>query len=185
MKLHYARIGVPLPEFKDHVKEDFVFSCHRQTKEFGSEIMMQLAHKYKFKYICAGPTDSSFPNIMDYVDNVRVLYFGLINEETKTDYFKRAKASTYIHSWETPFNLSACQSLAYGTPCIATYTGFWASLIKNGINGFLTRNEQEFVQALQNCRDISQRACYDSVTKYSDIHMINDYIKVFENILKE
>jgi glycosyltransferase involved in cell wall biosynthesis len=184
MKLHYARIGVPIPEFKEYPKENFIFSCHRQTKEFGSETMMKLAHKYNFKYICAGPRDSSFPNIMDYVDNITVLYFGLINENTKIDYFKRAMASTYLHSWQTPFNLSACQSLAYGTPCIAATCGFWPSLIKHGINGFLVNNEEKFVQAIQNCRDISQRQCYDSITKYTELLMIQDYIQVFKNILK-
>lgn len=185
--VYKARIGVPLPVFQEYKKDDYIFSCHRQNQEFGAEKLMQLAHKYKFRYIAAGPRQSDFPNIMDYADGNYVKYLGLISEEEKNEWFKHAKCSTYLHRWNTPFNLSAITSLSYGTPCIASPVGFWPSLIKNGENGFLINpdSDKEFLIALENCGCISQEKCYNTVREYDGQKMIEDYVRVFEAVLKE
>lgn len=182
-QVFFARIGVPIPQFKEYKKEAFVFSCHRQSKYFGSEFMMKLALKYKFKYVTAGPKDANFPNIMDYVDNNYVTYLGEISNQTKQQYFQRAFCSTYLHSWPTPFNLSACESLAYGTPILATRAGFWPSFVKQRVNGFVVDSEDQFCIALSSIPLISQRSCYDSVKSYSSDLMIQDYISIFNKHL--
>lgn len=184
-KIYYARIGVPITEFKEIKKEDFIFSCHRQSREFGAETMMRLAHKYKLRYITAGPRDSNFQNIMDYVDNKYVMYLGEISDKVKREFYKRAYCSTYLHSWNTPFNLSACESLAVGTPVIATNIGFWPSLIQNHKNGFLIKTQEDFQIAISNVALLSQRGCYDSVLPYSTQNMIQDYVKVLTQIIEE
>lgn len=184
-KIYKARIGVPIPEFQEYKKEDFIFSCHRQTQTFGAEEMMHIAHKHQLKYITSGPKDSSFPDIMEFVDNQHVKYLGVIDESTKIEHFKRAYCSVYLHSWQTPMNLSACQALSYGTPIIANNIGFWSSLVKNGENGFLVSSEDEFLEALKNVTRISQKSCYNSVLEYSSDVMVQEYVKVFEQILNE
>lgn len=183
-KIYYARIGVPIPPFQEYKKEDFVFSCHRQNIQFGSEIVMGFSHQYKFKYICAGPRESDFPNIMDYVDNQWVTYLGVIPEEVKIDHFKRARCSTYLHNWPVPFNLSLIQSLSYGTPVIATRAGFLPSIVKEGVNGFFLNKFEELPTLIEKCLDISQKSCYNSILEYSSDKMVEDYIRVFEHILK-
>lgn len=183
-KVYKARIGVPLPEFQEYKKDNYLFSCHRQAAEFGSEWMMKLAHKWKLKYIAAGPMDQSFKNLMDYVDNKYVTYLGPIKEEAKIEYLKHARASTHLHRWNTPFNLGAISSLAYGTPCITTDVGFWPSLITNGVNGQLIDDDEGFLASFEICSLISQKSCYNSVLEYSSEKMISDYMKVFEDVLK-
>lgn len=183
-KFFKARIGVPIPPFREYVKEDFVFSCHRQVNYFGSELMCKLAHELNFRYITAGPLDSMC-NITRYADNKNVTYLGVIDSKTKQDYLSRAKCTTYLHSWNTPFNLSACESLAVGTPIITTGAGFFPSFVKNGINGFMVNSISEFKQKLNEVSNLSQKNCYDSVLPYSSDLMVQDYIKIFEQVLNE
>lgn len=184
-KIYRARIGVSVPEYKEYEKGNYIFSCHRQALFFGSEIMMQLAHKYKFRYITAGPIEQSFKNIIDYIDNKYVTYLGVIDNDTKVDFYSHAYCSTSLHSWPTPFNLSACQSLAFGTPVIATNVGFWPSFIENGKNGFIVNTENDFMNALAKCSSIKPRDCYESVKRFSEENMIVDYMNVFNKILEE
>lgn len=181
-KIFRARIGVPIPEFEVYKKEPFIFSCHRQSKEFGSELMMQLAHKHKFQYITAGPQDN-FHNIKDYIDGKYVIYLGVIDSHTKIEYFKHALCSTYLHSWPTPYNLSACESLSYNTPCISSPVGFWPSFIKNGVNGFIVNSEADFLVAIENCPKLSQKQIYETVLDMSVKKMIDDYIDIFKTCL--
>jgi glycosyltransferase involved in cell wall biosynthesis len=184
-KIYKARIGVPIPKFQEYKKEAFIFSCHRQSKSFGSELMMKFAHEYKVKYVTAGPKDSNFPNIQDYVDNKYVSYLGVIDAKTKTDLMKRAVCTTYLHNWPTPMNLSALESLSYGTPIISTSVGFWPSLVKNHENGFMVDSMQQFCLALSNIPLLSQEKCYTSIIEYSSDKMISDYISVFKRIINE
>lgn len=185
-KVYKARIGVPLPKFQKYETKGYIFSAHRQNLEFGAKIMCRLAHKYRLNYITAGPLDKSF-DIMQYVDNKYVTYLGVINAEEKAEMYKHAYCSTHIHSWKTPMSLGAVESLSYGCPCIATNIGFWPSLITNWENGFIlnSNNDEDFLDLLENCSCISQEKCYNSVRQYDSSLMISDYIKVFEEVLKE
>lgn len=186
-KIYKARIGVPLPEFKEYQKEDYIFSCHRQSIYFGARWIMKMAHRHKLKYITAGPPDKDFPEMMSYVDNKYVTYLGIIPQEQKTELYSKAYCSTSLHFWNTPMNLSALESLSLGTPIISHPIGFWPSLIKNGKNGFFIDQEDEigFMSAFNGCSLIKQKDCYDSMTHLSSDLMVQDYLQAFEQIVNE
>jgi glycosyltransferase involved in cell wall biosynthesis len=184
-KVYYARIGVPIPEFQEYKKENYIFSCHRQSRYFGSELMMQLAHSMGFKYIVGGPKDNNFPNIMDYVDGKHVEYLGVMKEEEKIEYYKHAMCSTHLHDWNVPFNLGLIQSLTYGTPVITTTAGFLPSVVKNGVNGYMLQTQDDFATALERVTRLSQKACYESALEYSTELMVQEYLEVFKEVLKE
>lgn len=184
-KVYYARIGVPIPEFQEYPKQNFIFSCHRQSLNFGSKTMFEWAKKYQIRYFAGGPRDADFPDIDAYVDENYTNYLGLLSSGQKEHLFKGARCSTYIHNWNTPMNLSAIESLSYGTPIISTGVGFWPSLVKEGVNGFIIKDEEELLRAYENCKNLSQRDCYDSALEYSSDKMIRDYMKVFEKVLNK
>lgn len=184
-RIYKARIGVPFIEFQEYKKDDYIFSCHRQNVSFGAKTMMEIAHDYKLKYVTAGPKDQNFPDIMDFVDNKYVTYLGVISEEEKIERYKHAYCSTHIHSWNTPMNLGAVQSLSYGTPIIARNLGFWPSLVQEGLNGYFVKDNEGLIKALEDCKGLKQKDCYDSAKHLSTDNMVNDYLNVFEHIMKE
>ncbi|MEK6883652.1 MAG: glycosyltransferase [Nanoarchaeota archaeon] len=177
----YAIIGKPIPDFKEYKKEDFIFQCTRHTSTFGSIQVASFCQKYNIEAYFAGPIDKGYP-LLDYIDNIKTHYLGIIPEETKNEYYKRARISTFIHSWHTPFNLSAIESLSYGTPIMATDVGFWNSLITPK-NGFLVRDEKSFVDAYNNSLELKQKDCWNTSAKYSVSNMISQFYKNFQIIL--
>jgi len=178
-QVHRIVIGKPIPEFEHYKKEDFIFQCSRHTSTFGSEIVAQLCKKHGLKVYFAGPIDAHYP-LLKHVDDKNVFYLGIISEEEKISYLKRARITTYLHIWPTPFNLSAIESLAYGTPILGTRYGFWPSLI-NGKNGQILVSEATFYEAYRH--DFSQRDCYESAVPFSEENMVASFKKAFKTIL--
>lgn len=173
--IHDVIIGsfFTMPEFKED-KEDYIFQCTRHTNCFGSVDVAKICMKNNIRCYFAGPIDKGYP-LMDYIDNKNTFYFGVISESKKSLYTSRARLYTFIHSWPTPFNLSAIEALKYGTPIVATPVGFWPDLIQEGKNGFIIRNEEEFLEAWKKSANINQDDCIETAKKYSVANMITTF----------
>lgn len=180
-KLYKIVIGKKIPNFQENEKSDFLFQCTRHNSNFGSIQVAKLCKEYGIPVIFAGPIDRDYP-LLDYVDNENIQYLGIIDDNTKFNLLKKAKACPFIHNWPTPFNLSAIESLAYGTPIIATNVGFWSNLI-NGKNGSIVNTEEDFISALK--ISYNQKDCWDSVQPYSEEKMLESFFSVFKNIYEE
>lgn len=178
-----ARIGVPLPPFEQRTKLGYAFSCHRQVPYFGSELACVVAKAQKLDYYFAGPLENN-NNLLSYCDN-KIKYLGIISEAEKHRLQAGASMSFFFHSWPTPMNLSALTALAYGTPLICSPVGFWPSLVKNGVNGYLVHNMAQAVDAIEAIKagKITQENCYNSVKHLSADLMVDDYIKIFRQVL--
>lgn len=181
-KMHDIIIGTKNQGYSFYEKENFIFQCSRHEAIFGTIQVAQLSQKYKIPAIFAGPIQKGYP-LMDYIDGNLIKYVGEISETEKAILYKKALASTYLHFWQTPFNLSAVESLSYNTPLIATNTGFWPSFIKENINGFIVKTEEDFVNAIKKSKEIDQKACYETSLKYTTDTMIESFYNVFKLIL--
>jgi len=180
-KVYKIVIGKEIPEFQEYNKENFIFQCTRHCEQFNSINVAILAKHFGVPVYFAGPIGRDYP-LLHYVDNQMVHYLGIISEETKIDYLKRAKMSTFIHTWPTPFSLSAIEALSYGTPILATNVGFWPSLV-NGLNGDHIVNFAELPRFFN--KDYKQWDCFESALPYSSKIMLNNFTNVFEEILNE
>lgn len=170
-------IGVPAPkEFSYYQKEDFIFQCTRHVPEFGSIYVAQLCQKYNIKCLFAGPIGDNYP-LLNYIDNVNTFYLGTISNEEKIEYTKRARLYTFLHSWPTPFNLSAIDALAYGTPIASTSIGFWPDLIEENKNGFIINDEHTFITAWEKSLNIDQQNCFNTSQKFTVDKMIDSFYK--------
>ena len=175
--IHDVVIGVPMSSaFEHQPKEDFIFQCTRHVPEFGSIEVAKLCNFYKIKCIFAGPINDNYP-LLQHVDNINTFYIGPISNEEKIEYTKKARLYTFLHSWPTPFNLSAIDALAYGTPIVSTSVGFWPDLIEENKNGFIINNEQDFINAWENSSKIDQKKCFDIAQKFTINKMVDSFYK--------
>ena len=67
---------------------------------------------------------------------------------------------------------------------MASAIGEWPNFIVEGSNGFIIRSEQDFIKAWENRDNIKQLNCYNSVIKYSEDKMIEEFYEVFDQIVK-
>jgi len=182
-KIYDVTIGVHVPVFQEYQKEKLIFQCTRHEGIFGSIEVAQLCRKYSIPLVLAGPIQNGYP-LMQYVDSNLIKYIGIISNSEKAFYYKKAMLTTYLHFWQTPFNLSAIESLSYGTPIMSTRNGFWPKLIKNSINGYIIETEMDFVESINNCLNIKQKDCYNSSLNYSSEKMVESFYSAFNNIIK-
>lgn len=184
--IYDVRIGVEFPDiFVENVKEDFIFQCTRHVREFCSIEVANFCNQNNIQCVFAGPIVSDYP-LLNFIDNKNTHYIGEISEEDKISYTKRARLSTFLHNWNTPFNLSAVLCLGYGTPIVSTPIGFWPDLISNGKNGFIVNSNEELLNAWEQSKNISQFECFNSVAnKYDTRSMLNSFessiISVYNN----
>jgi mannose-6-phosphate isomerase-like protein (cupin superfamily) len=78
------------------------------------------------------------------------------------------------------------EAMASGTPVIAKNRGSMPELIREGETGFLVSSVEEAVEAVKKIDSISRKACRESVEKHFSVdRMVEDYIKVYEEILEK
>ena len=173
-------IGKKIPKYDFYNKEPYVFQCTRHLDIFGSiEIAATCKHLGIQAYF-AGPIENGYP-LLNYIDNKTTHYLGVISEEEKIKYLKKAQLCTFYHKWPTPFNLSAIESLSYGTPIAVTKVGFWESLVSPS-NGFYITDAQSFKQQFDS-NHFSQLYCWKSALPYSEENMLASFRKAFEEVL--
>ncbi len=104
----------------------------------------------------------------------------------RVDLFKDAKATLFPITWEEPFGLVMTESMATGTPIIATRRGSVPEVIKNGKTGFIVNNTKDMVKAVSKISKISRRACRKHVEDNFDIEqMLDGYEKVYKKLIKK
>lgn len=183
-KSYPIRIGTFVPSvFVPSKIEDHIFQCSRHDGHQNTIEVAQLCLANNIKGYFAGPILDNYP-LMNFIDNKITFYLGLIDEEEKIKYSKSAVLTTYLHRWETAFNLSVISSLAYGTPIFANHVGCFKYLLQDGINGFIN-NGRSFTEIYELARNIDRKQVWETALGYSHTAMVNSFYQAFEQIMKD
>lgn len=182
--IHPIIIGPNVESFQEYKKEDLIFQCTRHEKCFQSMEIALMGQRHGIKTVFAGPMQEGYP-LTKHIDNKTTFYLGQISQEEKIKWNKIAKFNTQMQSWPTCATLSAKESLAYGTPIMAMNIGGWPDFIKQGVNGFIVSNEQEYLAAWEKRDTIKQIDCYNTALEYSEEKMIATLQSAFKKITSE
>ena len=177
-------IGPKASEFQEYLKEDLIFNCGRITPSYRSIEVAQLAIRHEIPMIFCGPKDRDYP-FERYIDNEFVQYLGVVSQETKDKYNKLAKLSCQMMNYPISVTLSMKEAAAKGVACMASPVGQYNSWIKDGINGFLIRSEQDFLNAWEKRDSIRQFDCYQSMLPLSEDYMIDSFMNAFYKIIHD
>jgi hypothetical protein len=170
-------------EFAPSPREDLIFNCGRNDIYFNSIKTAQFCLENGIKGVFAGPILDNYP-LLDYIDNKTTFYLGLISEEEKLNWLRKATASTYLHTWDTAFNLSAVESLSVGTPIITAKRGCFEYLTQEGINGYYW-NGSNLKEVYDKSKFLDQVKVWESAKRFSHKAMVDSFYKAFEQILAE
>jgi glycosyltransferase involved in cell wall biosynthesis len=118
------------------------------------------------------------------LDGDRVRFIGSVGPDERGAVLGGARALLHIISFEEPFGFSVIESMACGTPVIATRRGSMPELVRDGVNGFLVDAPDQVVAAIDAAGRLDREVVRSSVERRFDVsRMVEDYIAVYRRIV--
>ena len=119
-----------------------------------------------------------------HIDGERVRFLGPVGPAERDRLLGGAAALLHLIAFEEPFGLSVVESLATGTPVIATPLGSLPELVRHGTTGFLVNGVDDAVAAVGAILTLDRSACrHDAETRFSDDRMVDDYEALFRRVV--
>jgi glycosyltransferase involved in cell wall biosynthesis len=113
-----------------------------------------------------------------------IQYLGEVNHGTKVELLQNARATLFPIEWEEPFGLVMIESMACGTPVIATRHGAVPEVIEDGRSGVIVDHFREIPEALERADAIEPLECRRYVEeRFAPDRMVTDYEKAYEALL--
>jgi glycosyltransferase involved in cell wall biosynthesis len=113
-------------------------------------------------------------------------YLGEVSHADKVDLLQNARATLFPIDWEEPFGLVMIESMACGTPVIATRRGAVPEVIEHGRSGVIVDDYREMVDALDAADRLDPLECRAYVEeRFSSERMVQDYVGAYETVLAE
>jgi glycosyltransferase involved in cell wall biosynthesis len=111
-------------------------------------------------------------------------YLGEVSHDEKVDLLQNARATLFPIEWEEPFGLVMIESMACGTPVIATRWGAVPEVIEHGLSGIIVDDRQEMAAALEEADRLDPMKCRRYVEeRFSRERMVSDYLAAYETVL--
>ncbi len=171
-------------------KKDFFLFLSNITEVKGPDVAVRVAKKAGIKLIMAGKLDDQkvgFFNhkVKPYIDGKKIRYLGMVDNKTKFELYRDAKALIMPLQWEEPFGLVMVEAMASGTPVIAFKRGSAPEIVRDGETGFIVETPEQMIKAIKKVDDISPYTCREWVRDQFGVErMINGYEQIYESILE-
>ncbi len=116
----------------------------------------------------------------------QIEWIGPVDDERKGGFLGKAQALLFPIRWKEPCALVVSESLACGTPVIATRCASTPEVLDDGVTGFLCDGEDEMVAAVARISSIDRRACrLAAENRFSYPVMAGNYLRAVERLLSE
>jgi glycosyltransferase involved in cell wall biosynthesis len=187
-----VHLATPLAQDADRrppvTKGDHVVVLGRINPGKGQDVAARLAHAAGFDLVLAGPVgpyhrpadlaaaagdpaaaqnpDVRFfrDEVAPHVDGSRVRWVGTVSGRDRDDLVATARASLFPLRWEEPGGTAVVESLALGTPVVATARGCLPELIEPGVTGLLGE-EGELGELTRAAATLDERACREEAAR--------------------
>jgi glycosyltransferase involved in cell wall biosynthesis len=112
-------------------------------------------------------------------------YLGEVTHGEKVELLQKARATLFPIEWEEPFGLVMIESMACGTPVIATRHGAVPEVIEDGVSGIIVDHYREMPAALERADALDPLECRRYVEEHhAPERMVEDYLRVYEGAVE-
>jgi glycosyltransferase involved in cell wall biosynthesis len=114
----------------------------------------------------------------------QIEYLGEVTHGEKVELLQNARATLFPIDWEEPFGLVMIESMACGTPVIATRRGAVPEVIEHGRSGIVVDDYRDMIGALgaaDALEPLELRRLAEE--RFSRKRMVGDYVAAFEEAL--
>jgi len=150
---------------------------------------IEIAKKSKRKLIISGLIqDQEYfdQKVKPYINDNDIVYVGNSGPNKRNKLLGNAFALLHPISFEEPFGLSVVEAMFCGTPVIAFNKGSMPEIILDRKTGFLVKDIEEALEAVDDIKIINRKNCWEWATsKFRRQEMIKGYLEVYQKILRE
>jgi len=171
-------------------KADYLLCLGRVSPDKGQATAIAVAKRAGVPIVLAGKVDPGADTeyfeqaVLPNLDGERVRFEGEVSDERKRELLAGARAMLFPIRWPEPFGLVMVESMACGTPVIATGWGSVPEVVRDGDTGFIVDDEDAMVRAVERIHEISPSACRDDVARrFSPPVMADGYERVYREAL--
>jgi len=119
------------------------------------------------------------------LDDRQVRYLGPVGPEERSGLLAGAAALLHLIEFDEPFGLSVVESMASGTPVIATPRGSMPELIDEGVTGFLVTGPEAAVAAVGLATGLDRTAIRaQAVARFGRDRMVDAYLAAYEQVVR-
>jgi glycosyltransferase involved in cell wall biosynthesis len=169
---------------------DYLLFVGRMNHEKGAHravaIAMELGLPLKLAGKVREPREQEYfaefvePHLGDGIE-----YLGEVNHGTKVELLQNARATLFPIEWEEPFGLVMIESMACGTPVIATRRGAVPEVIEDGRSGVIVDTWREIPAALERSDAIDPVECRRYAEElFAPERMVADYERAYEAVTR-
>jgi glycosyltransferase involved in cell wall biosynthesis len=113
-------------------------------------------------------------------------YLGEVPHGTKVELLQDARATLFPIEWEEPFGLVMIESMACGTPVIATRWGAVPEVIEDGVSGIIVDSYRDIPGALERADRLDPAELRSYVERrFSQERMVADYVAAYERLIEQ
>ena len=135
---------------------------------------------------CAEPAEQQYfdAHVRPHLGGDRE-YVGEVSHGEKVELLQHARATVFPISWQEPFGLVMIESMACGTPVIATRHGAVPEVIDNGRTGIIVEDHTEMAGVIEQADAIDPMKCRRYVEdRFSKERMVADYEAAYAKALE-
>jgi glycosyltransferase involved in cell wall biosynthesis len=111
-------------------------------------------------------------------------YLGEVSHGKKVELLQDARATLFPIDWEEPFGLVMIESMACGTPVIATNRGAVPEVIEHGRSGIIVQSYREMAAAVAEADALDPIECRRYVEeRFSPERMVDDYLRAYREAI--
>jgi glycosyltransferase involved in cell wall biosynthesis len=116
--------------------------------------------------------------------NDRIEYLGEVSHDEKVALLQRARATVFPIQWPEPFGLVMVESMACGTPVVATGLGAVPEVIEHGRSGMIVDDPSQLAGAVEQAFALDPHEVRASVVeRFSTQRMVGNYIECYKRLL--
>jgi glycosyltransferase involved in cell wall biosynthesis len=129
---------------------------------------------------------------IDYFDDLvaphlvgDIEYLGEVSHGEKVELLQNARATLFPIEWEEPFGLVMIESMACGTPVVATRWGAVPEVIEDGRSGIIVESYREMADALERADELDPLELRRFAEEhFSPERMVADYVSAYETAIE-
>jgi glycosyltransferase involved in cell wall biosynthesis len=170
---------------------DYLVWLGRMTPDKGAHVAVDVARRVGLPLKLAGknaePLEQAYfaEHVEPHLDG-DIEYLGEVGHDEKVELLGRARAMLFPIDWEEPFGLVMIESMACGTPVLASPRGSVPEVIEDGVTGIVVEDWNDVAGALDRADALDPAVMRAAVERrFSPAGMAADYLAAYEAVLAD